>query len=136
MVEGKILDWFAYKGSFRYLNYFRVQFGFFFYPESRLYQWLRRNTIDRWIIKPADTLDVDTEAAWQERQDVETALRNYLDDIPSMSSTEHCISVSFHTQRASRFSMDPKVVANQKCCPAYSRIISGTTNASSWSKLQ
>ncbi|KAH9997539.1 exonuclease [Russula vinacea] len=104
MVEGKILDWFAYK-------------------ESRLYQWLRRNTIDRWIIKPADTLDVDTEAAWQERQDVETALRNYLDDIPSMSSTEHCISVSFHTQRASRFSMDPKLTID---CAELQRVNSDT----------
>jgi len=37
------------------------------------------------------------EAGWQERQAAETALRNYLDDMPSMYLTESCISVSFHT---------------------------------------
>jgi hypothetical protein len=29
MVEGKILEWFAYKGILRYLNYFRIQFEFY-----------------------------------------------------------------------------------------------------------
>ena len=55
------------------------------FAESRLYQWLRRNTIDRLNFKHADALDADAEAAWHERQDVETALKNYLDDMPSMS---------------------------------------------------
>src|SRR5580698_7869191 len=95
MVEGKILDWFSYRGSFYHLNRLCIQLHF--HAESHLYQWLRRNTIGRLTIKPADTLDVDAEATWQERQDAETALRNYLDDIPSMLFLERCISVSFHT---------------------------------------
>jgi len=84
MVEGKILDWFSYRGSFVIST--ALVFNFNYYAESHLYQWLRRNTIDRLTIKPADTLDIDTEANWQERQDAETALRSYLDDLPSMSS--------------------------------------------------
>ena len=59
--------------------------NFTLFAESRLYQWLRRNTIDRLNFKHADALDVDAETAWQERQDVVTALKNYLDDMPSMS---------------------------------------------------
>ena len=59
--------------------------NFISFAESRLYQWLRRNTIDRFIFKHADAPDVDAEAAWQERQDVETTLKNHLDDMPSMS---------------------------------------------------
>ena len=82
MVEGKVLNWFSYRGSFCHLN--APVSNFNFYAESHLYQWLRRNTIDRLTIKPAETLDVDAEATWQERQDAETALRNYLDDLPSM----------------------------------------------------
>jgi hypothetical protein len=78
--------------------------NFNFYAESHLYHWLRRNTIDRLTIKPADTLDVDTEATWRERQDAETALRNYLDDLPSMSLLERCISVSFHIRSEHRIS--------------------------------
>ena len=58
---------------------------FILFAESRLFQWLRRNTIDRLNFKHVDALDVDAEAAWQERQDVVTALKNYLDDMPSMS---------------------------------------------------
>jgi hypothetical protein len=102
MVEGKILNWFAYRGSFRCLKCSRVQLAF--YAESRLYQWIRRNTLDRLTIKASDTLDVDAEAAWQERQDAETALRHYLDDIPSMSFTERRTSVSFHTHSEHRVS--------------------------------
>ncbi|KAI0256515.1 RNA12 protein-domain-containing protein [Lactifluus subvellereus] len=64
MVEGKILDWFDYR-------------------ESRLYQWLRRNTVDRLTIKRLDAAEVDAEAAWQERQDAEVALRSYLHDLPT-----------------------------------------------------
>ncbi len=56
------------------------------------------------MIKPADTLDVDTEATWQERQDAETALRNYLDDLPSTSLLERCISASFHIHSEHRIS--------------------------------
>ena len=63
------------------------------FVEFRLYQWLRRNTVDRLTFKNADALGVDSEVAWQERQDVETALSHYLDDMPSMSFIERCISV-------------------------------------------
>jgi len=132
MVEGKILDWFSYRGSFFVISIAPVS-DFKFYAESHFYQWLRRNTIDRLTIKPVDTLDVDAEVTWQERQDAETALRNYLDDLPSMSFLGRYISVSFHIQRTSHFFMDPRVVANQKCCPAYSRT-SGIADASSRSK--
>lgn len=56
------------------------------FVEFRLYQWLRRNTVDRLTFKHVeDALDVDAEVAWQERQGVETALSHYLDDMPSMS---------------------------------------------------
>lgn len=59
----------------------------FLFVEFRLYQWLRRNTVDRLTLKHVeDALDVDAEVAWQERQGVETALSHYLDDMPSMSS--------------------------------------------------
>lgn len=103
MVEGKILDWFSYRGIF-VISTAPVS-NLHFYAESRLYQWLRRNTIDRLTIKPADTLDADAEATWQERQDAETALRNYLDDLPCMSFLERCISVSFHTHSEYRISL-------------------------------
>ena len=84
MVEGKILDWFDYRGTFlRFLHV--LMSNFILFAESRVYQWLRRNTIDRLIFKHPDPLDVDAEAAWREGQDVETALKNYLDDMPSMS---------------------------------------------------
>ena len=78
-----------------------------FPAESRLYQWLRANTIDRLTIKPVDSLDVDADAAlraWQERQEAESAIRNYLDDMPSMPFTERCISVSFPTHSEHRVS--------------------------------
>lgn len=102
MVEGKVLDWFSYRGSFRHLNCSCIQLNL--YAESHLYQWLRRNTIDRLTIKPADTLDVDAEATWQERQEAETALRNYLDDLPCVSFLERWISVSFHIRSEHRIS--------------------------------
>lgn len=72
--------------------------GLGLFAESRLWQWLRSNTVDWFTLKPADGPDADAEAAcnWQERDDVEIALRNYLDDLPSMSSTACCIHVSFH----------------------------------------
>ncbi|SRR6266849_4968699 len=102
MVQGKVLDWFSYRGSF-VISTAPVS-NFNFYAESHLYQWVRRNTIDRLTIKPADALDVDAEATWQERQDAETALRNYLDDLPSMFFFERCISISFHIHSERRIS--------------------------------
>ncbi|KAN0124028.1 RNA12 domain containing protein [Russula decolorans] len=89
MVEGKILDWFSYR-------------------ESHLYHWLRRNTIDRLTIKPADTLDVDTEATWRERQDAETALRNYLDDLPTNIAFLHGPQGSGKSKMLSRILQDKK----------------------------
>lgn len=80
---------------FRFLHVLVSNFSLF--AESRLYQWLRRNTIDRLVFKHPDPLDVDAEAAWQERQDVETALKNYLDDMPSMSFI--ILNVVFPCQR-------------------------------------
>jgi hypothetical protein len=76
--------------------------NFILFVESRLYQWLRRNTIDRLTLKPADSLDVDAEAALQERQDVETALGNYLDDMPSISFIYCYISVPTHAHSEHR----------------------------------
>lgn len=100
------------------------------FAESRLYQWLRRNTVDRLTFKHPDVFDANPEAAWQERQDVETILTNYLDDMPSMPFSEYWIAVSAHTpQRTSRLSMDPREVARQECCPTYFRTRSGTINA-------
>jgi hypothetical protein len=81
MVEGKILDWFDYRGDFLNFDMSILDLGLF--VESRLYQWLRRNTVDRLIIKPLDAADVDAEAASQELHEAEVALRNYLHDIPS-----------------------------------------------------
>jgi len=40
---------------------------------------------------------MDVEAAWQERQDAEIAVRNYLDDIPSTSFTVFRIPLPSHT---------------------------------------
>lgn len=74
--------------------------NFDLYAESRLYQWLRRNTIYRLTIKPADTPDGDAEATWQERQEAETALRNYLDDLPSVPVFWNVVYPSHFTSTA------------------------------------
>ena len=85
------------------------------YSEFRLYQWLRRNTVDKLTFRSADSTDVDTGAAWQERQDAETALCNYLDDTPSTSHGILCQCVdSRHSQPVSRLYMGPKGAASQR----------------------
>ena len=85
------------------------------YSEFRLYQWLRRNTVDKLTFRSADSTDVDTGAAWQERQDAETALCNYLDDTPSTSHGILCQCVdSRHPQPVSRLYMGPKGAASQR----------------------
>ena len=100
------------------------------FAESRLYQWLRRNIVDRLNFKHPDVFDANAEAAWQERQDVETILTDYLDDMPSMPFSKYWIAVSAHTpQRTLCLSMDPREVARQECCPTYFRTRSGTINA-------
>jgi hypothetical protein len=78
MVEGKILDWFDYRGDF--LNFDMSILDLVLYVESRLYRWFRRNTVDRLTIKPLDAADVAAEAASHE---AEVALHGYLHDIPS-----------------------------------------------------
>lgn len=70
------------------------EFNLVLFVEFRLYQWLRRNTVDRLTFKRVEyALDVDTEVAWQERQGVEIALSHYLDDMPSMSFIGCCTFV-------------------------------------------
>ena len=86
------------------------------YAEFRLYQWLRRNTVDKLTFRSADSTDVDTGTAWQERQDAETALCNYLDDTPCTSHGILCQCVnSRHPQQVLRLYMGPKEAASQKC---------------------
>ncbi|KAI0005857.1 RNA12 protein-domain-containing protein [Russula compacta] len=90
MVEGKILDWFDYR-------------------ESRLYQWLRRNTVDWFTLKPADGLNADAaEEAWQERHDVEIALQNYLDDLPTNIAFVHGPQGSGKSKMLSRILQDKR----------------------------
>jgi RNA12 protein len=96
------------------------------YAESRLYKWLRRITVDRLTIKRLDAADVDADAAWQERHDAQVALHSYLHDIPSKCLVYFILPNPRLLQRTSRFSMDPREVASQKCCPVYSRTESGT----------
>jgi hypothetical protein len=74
------------------------------YAEFRLYQWLRRNTVDKLTFRSAESTDVDTGAAWQERRDAETVLCNYLDDTPSASHEILC-------QRVGRFTLSTASVA-------------------------
>ncbi|KAH9981472.1 RNA12 protein-domain-containing protein [Lactifluus volemus] len=90
MVEGKILDWFDYR-------------------ESRLYQWLRRNTVDRLTIKPLDAADVDAEAASQELHEAEVALRSYLHDIPMN------IAFLYGPQGSGKSKMLSRLLRDKKC---------------------
>ncbi|KAH9966490.1 RNA12 protein-domain-containing protein [Russula dissimulans] len=89
MVQGKILDWFDYR-------------------ESRFYQWLRTVTVDRLTIKSTDVPDVDMETGWQERQEAETALRNYLDDMPTNIVFVHGPQGSGKSKMLSRIIQDKK----------------------------
>src|SRR6266404_63326 len=86
MVEGKILEWFNYRGYCNFLN--TLASDLIFYTEFRLYQWLHSNTVDRLTFRSTDSTDTDT--AWQERQDADITLRNYLNDTPSMSDEILC----------------------------------------------
>ncbi|KAI0273842.1 RNA12 protein-domain-containing protein [Gloeopeniophorella convolvens] len=70
MVEAKVQDWFDYR-------------------EFRLYQWLRKNTFGRLMFEPANGGEIETEAAWQERQTAEVALQNYLNDMPTTVAFVH-----------------------------------------------
>lgn len=87
MVEGKMLDWFDYR-------------------EFRLYQWLRRNTVDKLTRRSTDSTDVDAGAAWQERRDAEIALCNYLDDTPASVAFVHGPQGSGKSRMLSRILQD------------------------------
>lgn len=89
MVEGKILDWFDYR-------------------EFRLYQWLRRNTVDKLTFRSADSTDVDAGVAWQERRDAETALSNYLGDVPTSVAFVHGPKGSGKSKMLTRILQDKK----------------------------
>lgn len=63
-------------------------------PEFRIYKWLRVNTIDRLSGSFPFTFSSDTseslslieeENVWKERKDAESAMKNYLADLPSKS---------------------------------------------------
>ncbi|KAH9043412.1 RNA12 protein-domain-containing protein [Lactarius pseudohatsudake] len=87
MVEGKMLDWFDYR-------------------EFRLYQWLRRNTVDKLTRRSTYSTDVDAGAAWQERRDAEIALCNYLDDTPASVAFVHGPQGSGKSRMLSRILQD------------------------------
>ncbi|KAI0060858.1 hypothetical protein BV25DRAFT_1839423 [Artomyces pyxidatus] len=71
MVEAHVLNWLNFR-------------------ESRMYQWLRRNTIDRLYLKTSDAdNDADAEGAWQERQEALSSLQNYLGDLPNTAAFIH-----------------------------------------------
>ncbi|KAI0317299.1 exonuclease [Amylostereum chailletii] len=69
MVEAKLLEWLDYR-------------------QFKLYQWLRRNTIDR-LSAPTHETEEDMEAAWKERADARLALQNYLSDMPTTIAFLH-----------------------------------------------
>ncbi|KAI9466031.1 RNA12 protein-domain-containing protein [Lactarius psammicola] len=87
MIEGKMLDWFDYR-------------------EFHLYQWLRRNTVDKLALRSTDSTDVDAGAAWQERRDAEIALYNYLDDTPTGVAFVHGPQGSGKSKMLSRILQD------------------------------
>ncbi|THH15607.1 hypothetical protein EW146_g4901 [Bondarzewia mesenterica] len=69
MVNAKIQDWFDYR-------------------EFKFYQWLRKNTLDRFWME-SNGVDADEEGSWKERRDAEVALKNYLSDMPTTVAFVH-----------------------------------------------
>ncbi|GBE82399.1 RNA12 protein-domain-containing protein [Sparassis latifolia] len=72
MVEGKMQDWFNFE-------------------EFRIFKWLRNNTLDRFYITPTAGVDATTSSGdvWKERNDAETALNQYLADMPTTVAFVH-----------------------------------------------
>ncbi|KAH8102922.1 RNA12 protein-domain-containing protein [Cristinia sonorae] len=76
MVEGKLNDWFDYR-------------------EFTVYQWLRKNTIERFSLTSPSEVKTRNESAypaeevWKERQDAAGALERYLSDLPSTVTFVH-----------------------------------------------
>lgn len=65
MVEAKMLDWFDPR-------------------EFKLYQWVRAKTFDKLSIRDASGDDsTPVVGVWKERKEAESALRSYLNDLPS-----------------------------------------------------
>ena len=96
------------------------------YAEFRLYQWIRRNTVDKLTLRSTDSTDIDTDATWQERRDAEIALCNYLDDPTSTSHEILYLRVdSYHPQPVSPLYMGLREAASQGCCLVSYRTKSG-----------
>ncbi|KAI0048209.1 exonuclease [Auriscalpium vulgare] len=71
MIESKVTNWLDYR-------------------ELRVYQWIRKNTIDRFSLRvPPAEADIDAEGAWQERKDAQAAVQNYLADMPTTVAFVH-----------------------------------------------
>ncbi|KAJ8593905.1 hypothetical protein M405DRAFT_930530 [Rhizopogon salebrosus TDB-379] len=70
-VEGKMLNWFDYR-------------------EYKLYKWLRANALDRFSLTSHGGEDVPPQGdIWKERKEAESAVRNYLSDLPSTVAFVH-----------------------------------------------
>ncbi|KDR81387.1 hypothetical protein GALMADRAFT_58608 [Galerina marginata CBS 339.88] len=69
MVEAKMLNWFDYR-------------------KSKLYQWLRVNTLDR-LSTASDSVSKPAGDIWKERTEAESALKRYLSDVPTTIAFVH-----------------------------------------------
>ncbi|KAG2149305.1 RNA12 protein-domain-containing protein [Suillus clintonianus] len=70
-VEGKMLNWFDHR-------------------EYKLYKWLRAKALDRFSLTSFGREDVSPQGdIWKERKDAESAVRNYLSELPSTVAFVH-----------------------------------------------
>jgi hypothetical protein len=95
MIEAKMLNWFDYRRTSIPLHS-ENQLLIEILKEYQIYQWLRRNTVDRLSStfgishsspqspSPTETLDgSEAEDVWKERKEAELAIKTYLSDLPS-----------------------------------------------------
>lgn len=79
-----MLDWFDIRSACLLLSvYLLIQPDCFFHTEFRLYQWFRKNTLDRLSFTKSAELAPPVADVWKERQEAEMAVKGYLSDLPS-----------------------------------------------------
>lgn len=91
MVQGKVLDWFDYRGMLSYQS-FGQRKPTPPRPESTIYKWLRANALDRLSFTAKNLHEPPAQEVWKERSEAENAMRNYLSDLPS----EHSDNTMLH----------------------------------------
>ncbi|KAG7452882.1 exonuclease [Guyanagaster necrorhizus] len=69
MIQGKLEDWFDIR-------------------EFKIYQWLRKNTLDR-LYSASQVSPFTANDGWKERKEAETAVRTYLADLPTTITFVH-----------------------------------------------